>query len=126
MLKFATDGIVSFSTAPLRVALNLGFFVSGLSFVFGAVALVFKLAGLYSIAGLASIAVFVSFLGGIQLLVLGLMGEYIARIHDEVKNRPLYLLRNAHGLSNLTSPLNRETPCATSSPDAGRERVESS
>jgi len=97
MLKFATDGVVSFSAAPLRLALNLGFIVSALSFGFGLVALVFKLAGLYSIPGLASIAVFVAFLGGIQLLVLGLMGEYIARIHDEVKDRPLYIVRDTHG-----------------------------
>jgi dolichol-phosphate mannosyltransferase len=98
MLKFATDGVVSFSAAPLRFALNLGFAVSALSFAFGVLALVFKLAGFYSIPGLASIAVFVAFLGGIQLLVLGLMGEYIARIHDEVKDRPLYLVRDTHGL----------------------------
>jgi len=98
MLKFATDGVVSFSAAPLRLALNLGFAVSALSFAFGVLALIFKLAGLYSIPGLASIAVFVAFLGGIQLLVLGLMGEYIARIHDEVKDRPLYLVRDTHGL----------------------------
>ena len=97
MLKFATDGVVSFSAAPLRLALNLGFAVSALSFVFGVVALISKFAGLYSIPGLASIAVFVAFLGGIQLLVLGLMGEYIARIHDEVKDRPLYLVRDTHG-----------------------------
>ena len=97
MLKFATDGVVSFSSEPLRLALKLGFVVSGLSFLFGFLALVFKLAGLYSIPGLASIAVFISFLGGIQLLVLGLMGEYIARIHDEVKRRPLYLVSDAHG-----------------------------
>ena len=110
MLKFATDGIVSFSTAPLRFALKLGFLVAGLSFIFGFVALVSKLAGLYSIPGLASIAVFVSFLGGIQLVVLGLMGEYIARIHDEVKGRPLYLVRDAHGLAPLTesAPRSRE------------------
>ena len=56
--------------------------------------------GLYSVPGLASIAVFVSFLGGIQLLVLGLMGEYIARIHDEVKDRPLYLVQDMQGLSD--------------------------
>jgi polyisoprenyl-phosphate glycosyltransferase len=110
MLKFATDGIVSFSTAPLRFALKLGFLVAGLSFIFGIVALVSKLAGLYSIPGLASIAVFVSFLGGIQLVVLGLMGEYIARIHDEVKGRPLYLVRDAHGLvpSTESAPRSRE------------------
>jgi dolichol-phosphate mannosyltransferase len=105
MLKFATDGVVSFSAAPLRLALNLGFIVSGLSFLFGVAALASKLAGLYSIPGLASIAVLVAFLGGIQLLVLGLMGEYIARIHDEVKDRPLYLVRDAHGVSDVTDPV---------------------
>jgi glycosyltransferase involved in cell wall biosynthesis len=104
LMQLATDGIVSFSAVPLRLALNLGFIFAGLSFFLGTVALIMKLAGLYSIPGLASIAVFVAFLGGMQLLVLGLMGEYIARIHDEVKDRPLYLVRDAHGLSNVTGP----------------------
>ena len=99
MIRFATDGIVSFSSAPLRLALNVGFVVSALSFLLGIVFLASKLAGLYSVPGLASVAVLVAFLGGIQLLVLGVMGEYIARIHDEVKGRPLYLVRDAHGLS---------------------------
>ena len=98
MVKFATDGIVSFSAAPLRFALKIGFVVSGLSFLLGAVFLVSKILGLYSVPGLASVAVFVAFLGGIQLFLLGIMGEYIARIHDEVKRRPLYLVRDAQGL----------------------------
>jgi glycosyltransferase involved in cell wall biosynthesis len=97
LVKLATDGIVSFSAAPLRIALNLGFIFAGISFFLGTLAFIFKLVGLYYITGLASIAVFVGFLGGIQLLVLGLMGEYIARIHDEVKDRPLYLVRDLHG-----------------------------
>jgi polyisoprenyl-phosphate glycosyltransferase len=99
MIKFATDGIVGFSAAPLRFALKLGFAVSALSFVVGLAALISKLVGLYSVPGLASVAVMVSFVGGIQLLVLGVMGEYIARIHDEVKDRPLYLVSEAHGLT---------------------------
>jgi glycosyltransferase involved in cell wall biosynthesis len=98
MVKFATDGIVSFSAAPLRFALKVGFAVSGLSFLMGVVFLVSKILGLYSVPGLASIAVFVAFLGGIQLFLIGILGEYIARIHDEVKGRPLYLVRDAHGL----------------------------
>jgi dolichol-phosphate mannosyltransferase len=98
MLKFATDGIVSFSAYPLRLALNLGFVVSAFSFLLGVVFLLSKLAGFYSVPGLASIAVFVAFLGGIQLLLIGIMGEYVARIHDEVKGRPLYLVRDAQGL----------------------------
>ena len=100
MVKFATDGIVSFSAYPLRLALNVGFLVSALSFLLGIVFLISRLAGLYSVPGLASIAVFVAFLGGIQLLLLGIMGEYIARIHDEVKGRPLYLVSDAQGLED--------------------------
>jgi dolichol-phosphate mannosyltransferase len=100
MIKFATDGIVSFSSYPLRLALKLGFLVSAFSFVLGVVFLVSQLAGLYSVPGLASIAVFVAFLGGIQLLLLGIMGEYIARIHDEVKGRPLYLVSETRGLED--------------------------
>ena len=100
MIKFATDGIVSFSAYPLRLALKVGFLVSAFSFVLGIVFLVSQIAGLYSVPGLASIAVFVAFLGGIQLLLLGIVGEYIARIHDEVKGRPLYLVSDAQGLDD--------------------------
>jgi polyisoprenyl-phosphate glycosyltransferase len=100
MVRFATDGIVSFSAYPLRLALKVGFLVSAFSFVLGIVFLVSRLAGFYSVPGLASIAVFVAFLGGIQLLLLGIMGEYIARIHDEVKGRPLYLVSDAQGLED--------------------------
>lgn len=98
MLRLATDGIVSFSAYPLRLALKVGFVMAGLSFLLGIVFLVSKLAGFYHVPGLASIAVFVAFLGGIQLLLIGIMGEYIARIHDEVKGRPLYLVSETHGL----------------------------
>ncbi len=98
MLRFATDGIVSFSAYPLRLALNLGFIVSALSFLLGVVFLVSKFVGFYSVPGIASIAVFVAFMGGIQLLLIGIMGEYVARIHDEVKGRPLYLVSDTQGL----------------------------
>jgi polyisoprenyl-phosphate glycosyltransferase len=101
LLRLATDGIVSFSSAPLRFALNLGFFVSVLSFLLGVSFLIWKVIGFYSVPGLASIAVYVSFLGGIQLLILGVIGEYIARIHDEVKRRPLYLVSDAHGVPDV-------------------------
>lgn len=105
MIKFATDGIVSFSAYPLRLALKLGFLVSAFSFLLGVVFLVSQLAGLYSVPGLASIAVFVAFLGGIQLLLIGIMGEYVARIHDEVKGRPLYLVSDSSGLERNTQNL---------------------
>src|SRR6185437_1034286 len=97
MLRFATDGIISFSTAPLRFALKVGFVVSAASIAFGIAALVAKIAGLYKVPGLASLVVLTAFLGGIQLVVLGFMGEYLARVLDEVKGRPLYLIRPLQG-----------------------------
>ena len=99
MLRFAADGIVGFSNAPLRLALDAGFIVSGLAFLFGIAALVVKLAGLYKVPGLASLVVLTAFLGGVQLIVLGVMGEYIAHINAEVKNRPLYLVRELRGFA---------------------------
>jgi polyisoprenyl-phosphate glycosyltransferase len=67
------------------------------TFVLGFVAIVCKLTGVYAAPGWASIVVATAFLGGMQLIVLGVIGEYIARIHEEVKQRPLYLLRDQLG-----------------------------
>jgi dolichol-phosphate mannosyltransferase len=96
--RLALDGIISFSDAPLRLALYCGFFFSLLAFVVGIGAVVAKLAGAFTVPGWASILVVVSFLGGIQLILMGMMGLYIGRIYDEVKSRPLYVVREAHGL----------------------------
>ena len=92
MLSFAADGIVSFSAAPLRLALALGFVVSALS-ILGAPAGGESPATGTEVPGWASIIVSMAFLGGVQLMVLGVMGAYIARIYEEVK-RPLYLVRD--------------------------------
>jgi dolichol-phosphate mannosyltransferase len=93
MMAFASDGIVSFSAAPLRLTLHIGFAVSLISFLSGVLAIVLKLSGVYAVPGWASIVAGVLFLSGVQLTVLGVMGSYVARIYDEVKLRPLYLLR---------------------------------
>jgi dolichol-phosphate mannosyltransferase len=92
MLRFATTGLISFSPAPLRSALRLGFVVSALSFAYGIWSLVVKVTGLYEVPGWTSIVVAVTFLGGIQLVMLGIIGEYIGDIHAEVKGRPLYVV----------------------------------
>jgi dolichol-phosphate mannosyltransferase len=92
MLRFAVAGVISFSSAPLHAALNLGFVVSILSFAFGVWSIIVKLSGLYEVPGWTSIVVVVTFIGGVQLIVLGVIGEYIASIHDEVKRRPLYVI----------------------------------
>jgi dolichol-phosphate mannosyltransferase len=101
MLALAVNGLLSFSNVPLRMALNLGFLVLTLAFLIGIWATYQKLSGGYVVPGWASLTVAVVFLAGIQLLVLGVIGEYIGRIHDEVKNRPLYIIQGAHGFGGL-------------------------
>jgi polyisoprenyl-phosphate glycosyltransferase len=98
MARFALDGIASFSTAPLRLALNLGFAVSVLALFVGIATIVLKIAGVHVVSGWASIVVVIAFIGGVQLTVLGVIGVYIAQIHDEVKRRPLYLVSDAAGV----------------------------
>ncbi len=95
MLRFAIDGITSFSDIPLRFASYLGFAVSAIAFVYAIVVISFKLFSLKPPAytpGWASTIVAVLFLGGVQLMSLGILGEYLGRVYDEVKGRPLYLI----------------------------------
>ncbi|MGH9196617.1 MAG: glycosyltransferase family 2 protein [Acidimicrobiia bacterium] len=104
MMNFAIDGIVSFSNAPLRLALALGFTVSIISFVYGIVSIVLKLSGAFTVPGWTSIIFVASFLGGVQLIVLGVVGEYVGRIYLETKRRPLYIVNRATGLSGRIDP----------------------
>jgi polyisoprenyl-phosphate glycosyltransferase len=101
MLRFAATGVISFSAAPLRAALNLGFIVSFLSFALAIWSIVVKVTGLYEVPGWTSIVVVTTFIGGIQLIVLGVIGEYIGDIHAEVKRRPLYVIGE---LENFPDP----------------------
>ena len=91
MLQFAIDGITSFSEIPLRFATYLGFTVSVFAFVYIVVVLVNKALGANE-PGYTSIMVALLFLGGVILISLGIIGEYLGRIYDQVKLRPLYLL----------------------------------
>jgi len=100
MIRLATDGLVSFSTRPLRLALDLGFAVAALSFLFGIASLISKFAGTFLVPGWLTIVLVTSFIGGIQLMVVGVVGEYVGRIYDEVKARPLYLVRELHGFGD--------------------------
>lgn len=111
-LRLAVDGIVSFSDLPLRTALVVGFLFSVASFVVGIGAIVAKLAGAFVVPGWASLLVVISFLGGIQLTVIGMTGLYIGRIYEEVKARPLYVIREAHGISALVGTTEPEPPLA--------------
>jgi glycosyltransferase involved in cell wall biosynthesis len=98
LFNFAVDGIVAFSSLPLRVWSYIGFTVSGISFLYGSFLILRTLLLGRDVPGYASIMTVMLFLGGIQLISLGVMGEYIGRIHDEVKRRPLYLVREKHGI----------------------------
>ena len=96
--NFAIDGIVSFSSAPLKVSSYLGLFIALMAFVY-ALFLVVRTA-IYGIdlPGYASLMVVVLFLGGIQLITLGVIGEYLGRIYAETKGRPLYIVRDCYGV----------------------------
>ena len=97
LLKLAYDGIFSFSTIPLRIAIYTGMAAALISFAAGLFILYEKIISDIPIVGWASTMVTLVFLGGIILLTLGIVGEYIGRIHEEVKNRPLYILREKIG-----------------------------
>lgn len=95
MLKFAQDGITGFSYFPLQIATYLGFFAAGLSVIAIPLVAVLRLAGAHFFEGQTTTLISVLFLGGVQLISLGILGEYIGRIYDEVKGRPLYVVREA-------------------------------
>jgi polyisoprenyl-phosphate glycosyltransferase len=103
MIKFAADALVGFSTAPLRFALIGGFVIALLSVGYGLVAIALKLAGLPYVPGYASLLVTIAFLSGVQLMVMGMVGQYVARVYDETRGRPLYLVRETHGLETWTT-----------------------
>jgi polyisoprenyl-phosphate glycosyltransferase len=92
MLRFSFDAITSFSSAPLQWATFLGFVFSGIAFLAIPLAIVARYTNIYE-RGVPSIVVVVLLLGGIQLITVGIIGEYVGRIYDEVKHRPLYVVR---------------------------------
>ncbi|MEA3319906.1 MAG: glycosyltransferase family 2 protein [Bacillota bacterium] len=98
MLRFASDGIIAFSTKPLKIVMSLGFFSVLVSFGVLAYTILVKLFGQEVEAGWASIMVAITFFSGIQLLGMGIVGEYIARIYDESKNRPIYVVKETVNL----------------------------
>ena len=87
------DGITSFSYKPLKLATTLGFIISALSFLYLLIVLYQRLFTQTTMAGWASMVAIVLFSQGIVLMVLGLMGEYIGRIFEEIKDRPIYIIK---------------------------------
>lgn len=97
MLRFASDGILSFSLVPLRLAIYMGFAASGLALVGILYALLLRLFTDVWVTGWTLLFIAVLFLGGVQLVFLGVIGEYLGRVYGEVKQRPLYLVKERHG-----------------------------
>lgn len=99
MLRLTADAITSFSYLPLRLATYLGFVMAILSLVGIVATVAMRLSGSNAFFGQATTLVSVLFLGGIQLICLGVIGEYLGRIYDEVKGRPLYIVAQAYGFT---------------------------
>ncbi len=97
MMAFAMDGVVSFSFTPLRLAIWTGFAAIALAFAGIIYAVLLRFFTDDWVRGWASIFVAVLFMSGVQLVSLGIMGEYVGRIYGEVKKRPLYFVQERHG-----------------------------
>ncbi len=91
-LKLAVNGLISFSTRPLQIMSIMGFFIACFGFFLGGFFLLQKIIGVNLTPGLSVTILAITFFSGIQLLFLGLMGEYVGRIYEEVKRRPMYII----------------------------------
>ncbi|WP_240518773.1 glycosyltransferase family 2 protein [Leptolyngbya sp. BC1307] len=109
--NFAIDGIASFSLAPLRMWSYVGIGFAVLSFLYGSFLLLRTLVLGIEVPGYASLMVAVLFLGGVQMVSLGILGEYLGRVYEEVKGRPLYLVRDTYGAEKV--PLAPEASAQT-------------
>ncbi|MGH9767111.1 MAG: glycosyltransferase family 2 protein [Blastocatellia bacterium] len=100
LVGLALSGYVGFSAAPLRMATWLGLLAALTGFLIALWAVYTRLAGIYSPRGWASTMAVIMFIGGVQLLMLGVIGEYLSRIYDEVRQRPLYIVRSRVGIED--------------------------
>ena len=98
MMRFALDATTSFSHTPLQLATLLGFVISALALISIPLVIIARLNDVF-VPGISSTLVAILLLGGIQLITVGIIGEYVGRIYDEVKNRPLYVVRERRNLS---------------------------
>lgn len=102
MVSFAMDGIISFSLVPLKLAIWTGFLAMGIAIAGIIAAIIDRLTDKTLIRGWASLFVAVLFMGGVQLVSLGILGEYLGRIYTEVKRRPLYVVQERLGFTSAT------------------------
>jgi polyisoprenyl-phosphate glycosyltransferase len=103
MLRFATDGVVSFSVLPLRLATWTGFAASGIALIQIVIALINRFFTPGLVRGWTSTVIAIWFVGGVQLICMGIIGEYVGRIYGESKRRPLYVVREKIGFETRDS-----------------------
>src|SRR5690606_34294142 len=106
------DGLVSFTTIPLRVWSYLGLFVSACAFLFAIYILVEALVFGINAPGFPTLIISVMFFAGVQLISLGVIGEYLGRVYEEVKGRPLFVVAHEIGLANDPRPKTPEQKAA--------------
>jgi len=121
MLRFAVDSVISFSFAPLRLAIWVGFAAIVAAFAGIIYALIIRIYTTTWVRGWASIFTAVLFLGGIQLITLGIVGEYVGRIYAEVKLRPLYVVRERLGFDTASKSGVAQTFLSVPSPRPGAD-----
>jgi glycosyltransferase involved in cell wall biosynthesis len=107
MLTFSFDAIASFSHVPLQLATLIGFACAAAAFALVPLVMLAKVYDQFAL-GIPSVLVVTLLLGGIQLLCLGIVGEYVGRVYDEVKDRPLYIVRGRRNLGSAEPPARRE------------------
>lgn len=93
LFRYAIEGIISFSSFPLKLSAYVGFFSAFVSVIYLVLVIIKRLVYGVDVPGYASIVVLVLFLGGLQLMSLGILGEYMSKVYDQVKNRPIYILK---------------------------------
>jgi dolichol-phosphate mannosyltransferase len=122
MLKFSLDAIVSFSSTPLQLATVFGFICSAVAFLLIPLVIVGRIAGIF-VAGIPTTLVVILMLGGVQLICVGIIGEYLGRIYDEVKRRPLYVVRERINFAtDLPTVSDERRGPARTAPPVGAER----
>jgi len=102
MLRFASDGILSFSTKPLQISIGLGLFSAGLAFLGILYAFTVRVFTNAWVEGWAALMIAILFIGGVQLITVGILGEYVGRIYTEIKQRPLYIISEYQGIEKDT------------------------
>ncbi|MDA2384300.1 glycosyltransferase family 2 protein [Bacillus cereus] len=108
MMRFASDGIIAFSTKPLRMVMTLGLISVLISIAVLIYSVIVKFIGQDIQTGWASLMVAITFFSGVQLLGLGIVGQYIARIYDESKNRPIYVIKETVNIEEDIALYNKE------------------